>query len=512
MTGQSQGAATPASLVVVVTSPEPAACEQRVLQRLQGSGVCRVVVRDVDAMGDPASSDAAYALARVLPAKAAVTAIVDLSGRLDTDWNRFAAEGVWQLRDVRGLPLGAPHHGLATLANAEGIRLHLVAWTSTLATLVDTASGFAEPREPVSPERLARLASALVVGALCEIRALGSLAARPPWQVAPHPPTAWERLAWRLRALAVHAGLQLKGFLLVEQWMVGVVDMPFCDAVRARRLPVHWLGERETSRCWADPFGNPGRPDEIYCEEVDLRSGLGRIVSMKLDELDQPTGTEPVDLGLTGHQSFPYLFRHDGALYCVAESSESRRCVLNRQDADGQWQQVCVLLEDMPVVDPTVFVHEGRFWLAYTDVSMGQFDNLCLCHADNLLGPWRPHPQNPVKFDHWSARAAGSVVRDGDRLLRVAQVCRSGYGQAVAVNRIVACTPEYYREEVIGVVSPAGDRVNPDGLHTMSAWGDRVLVDGKRHVLNADVLWHRVKARLARAMGGRLVKLRRRSA
>ncbi|WP_230625764.1 hypothetical protein [Cupriavidus necator] len=502
MSCQFPEAAAPQSLVIVivVTSQEPAGWEESVVQRLQASGASRIIVRAPDAMRMPGNFRGASDGAHAQQVPGPVTAIVDLTGELDTGWRGHAVEGVWRLCDGRGLPLGDPHHGLETRANGAGIVLELVALKDSAVFLVDTARGYAEPCEKVPVERLAIMGASLLDGALREIRALGGLAGRAAWQGRRVRPTAGQRLLWRTRALASHAAIQLKGFLLVEQWMVGLVDMTFTEAVRAQRLPVRWLGTRMSSHCWADPFGVPGRPDEIYCEELDLRQGLGRIVRLKLDAHDVPSCAGPVDLGLPGHLSFPYLFRHDGALYCVAESSQSRRCVLNRQDEAGGWQQVAVLLEDVAAVDPTIFEHDGRFWLLYTDVAMGQFDNVCLCYADNLLGPWQPHAQNPVRFDNGSARAAGSVVRDAGQLLRVAQVCKSGYGQAIAVNRIVHCTPEFYREETVGGVSPTGDRLNPDGLHTMSDWGDRIVVDGKRHLFHAGLLWHRIVTRAARAL------------
>ncbi|WP_239477789.1 glucosamine inositolphosphorylceramide transferase family protein [Cupriavidus oxalaticus] len=509
MSGQFPEAAAPQGLVIVVavTANEPAGWEASVIQRLRASGTSRIVVRAPDAMRLPGKAGGASG---GVPAQqeqqeqqacGPVTAIVDLTGELDTGWCGHAVEGVWRLCDGRGLPPGDPYHGLETHANGAGIVLELVAWKDAGVFLVDTARGYAEPCEKIPRERLAVMGASLLDGALREIRALGGLAGRAAWQGKRRArPAAWQRLLWRTRALAAHAAIQLKGFLLVEHWMIGLVDMTFAEAVRAQQLPVRWLGTRTSSHCWADPFGVPGRPDEIYCEEVDLREGLGRIVRLKLGAHDVPTGAGQVDLGLPGHLSFPYLFRHDGALYCVAESSQSRRCVLNRQDEAGGWQQVAVLLEDVAAVDPTIFEHDGRFWLLYTDVAMGQFDNVCLCHADNLLGPWQPHAQNPVRFDNMSARAAGSVVRDAGQLLRVAQVCKSGYGQAIAVNRIVHCTPEFYREETVGCVMPDGDRLNPDGLHTLSDWGDRVVVDGKRHLFDAGLLWHRILTRAGRAL------------
>ncbi len=484
-------------LVFVLDSRDPASWEQQLVSRLRASGLCETLVSDVTM---PELSCAAPTGRAGEPPKARqVTAIVDLTGRLDAAWQGHAVEGVWRLCDGRGVVLGDGQHGLETIAAAVGVRLHLVASTESATTLVDSAGAYVDPGEQVSPQRLCMYAGTLLLCAVREISVLGALEPRPIWKAEGQRANAVQRLVWKARGQGNRLLRLMRGFLLVEQWMVGVVDMQFTEAVRLQHLPIRWIGKRVSSHCWADPFGVPGCKDEIYCEEFDFKRNTGRIVKLKLNGYVVPDRPQDVDFGLPGHLSYPYLFRHAGALYCVAESGQSRRCVLSRQDECGCWTQVVVLLDDAEVADPTIFRHGGYFWLAYTDGSLGAFDNLCLCYASDLLGPWHVHPQNPVKFDHCSSRSAGSVIKDGDQLLRVAQVCKSRYGQAVSVNRILHCTPEFYREEVIRIVSPGRDKLNPHGLHTMSEWGDRILVDGKRHVVNFWVVARRIASRIARA-------------
>jgi len=289
---------------------------------------------------------------------------------------------------------------------------------------------------------------------------------------------------------------RLGRIFLVEQWMLGIVDMPLGKVLRMDRPPVRWIGKRVRSHYLADPFGVPGSSDELYCEEFDNKTNLGRIVKLKLDRTGQPGSPKPVALGLPGHMSYPCLFEFDGKLYCVAESAQSGRCVLNRLGDDGLWKYVTELLSGVAAADPTLFRHDERFWLAYTDVARGRFDNLCLSYASDLHGPWHAHPQNPVKIDHRSSRPGGSVVVDDEQLFRIAQDCTSGYGQAVTVNRIRHCTPEFYREDAVRTISPNGDGMNPHGLHTMSAWGARTLVDGKRYGINWSVVGRKVMARV----------------
>jgi hypothetical protein len=468
--------------------PEQAPWQRQLVERIRTSGLCETVLLDPHAPAEKSAQE------RIL------TAIIDLSGRLDASLHHHPTEGIWRLCGERGVQLGDKDHGLASIASGMGARVCLVANNGGKDILIDHAAVYVEPYETISPQRFYSMAESLVLAALREIRALGQLEARAVWKPRGARPAFLQKKKWQMHRRVTYLTRRLKKILLVEQWMLGIIDMPMAEALHSEVLSIRWIGDRVPSYYWADPFGVPGCKEEIYCEEYDVKSGLGRIVKLKLDGDVVRGRPEPVDLGLPGHLSYPYLFRHADALYCVAESAQSRRCVLNRRNEQGTWTQVAVLLEHTPVADPTIFEHGGYFWLAYTDVSMGAFDNLCLLYASELVGPWHAHPQNPVKIDHLSARPAGSVIKDRDgQLMRVAQVCKSAYGQAIAVNRIRHCTPEFYREEVVRIVDPNGDSMNPHGLHTMTEWGDRTLVDGKRHAINLSVLVRKIASRFTSA-------------
>src|SRR5213596_456309 len=52
------------------------------------------------------------------------------------------------------------------------------------------------------------------------------------------------------------------------------------------------------------------------------------------------------------------------------------------------------------------------------------------------LGPWRPHPGNPVKVDVRSSRPAGGPFLFGGNLYRPAQDCSRTYGGGITINRV----------------------------------------------------------------------------
>lgn len=279
--------------------------------------------------------------------------------------------------------------------------------------------------------------------------------------------------------------------------MIGVVDRPIASVAASPSLTdIQWIGPRRTSRCLADPFGLPGASDRVYCEELRTFSREGAIKELTLRGT-RIASEQFVPLRVRGHASYPYLLVDEEQLYCIPETIASRRCSLYCLDPRRGWVLVANPVADgVAAADPTLFRWEGRYWLAYTDADDEAFSVLCLCYADRLAGPWRTHANNPVKIDHRSARPAGTpFVQDGF-LFRPAQDCSATYGGAITINRVTLCTPSAFREEVVGVLRPQLGGANPDGLHTLSAWGSRTLVDGKCHQVNAFALGGKFYRRL----------------
>jgi hypothetical protein len=103
-------------------------------------------------------------------------------------------------------------------------------------------------------------------------------------------------------------------------------------------------------------------------------------------------------------------------------------------------------------------------------------DELHLFHADDLLGDWRPHPRNPIKSDVRCARPAGRLYREGEALIRPAQIGVPLYGSGISLNRVLRLSLQDYAEEEVGRIVPqAGDRVL--GLHTLNRAGELSVID-----------------------------------
>lgn len=286
-----------------------------------------------------------------------------------------------------------------------------------------------------------------------------------------------------------------------EHWAVGMSPAPLDRIVGSGDLgPVCWLTSCSGSAYVADPFPWPGT-GRVLCEEMPRTGEVGRIIALAPCGLDLvPSGTI---LKEAWHHSYPCTFQDGTDVYMIAEATERGATMLYRLEPTGALTPACMVAPDRCLADPTLFAHDGLFWIACTDLDLGLHDNLCLLYADSLTGPWHSHRLLPVRFDVRGARPAGSVFRVDGHLFRPGQDCSSTYGAAITIHRIDVLTPCDYRETAVSELRPDPDGPYPHGLHTLSSDGARVWVDGKRHVVDWSALTRKLARRVWRGGGRR---------
>lgn len=104
-------------------------------------------------------------------------------------------------------------------------------------------------------------------------------------------------------------------------------------------------------------------------------------------------------------------------------------------------------------------------------------DALHLFQADTPMGPWRPHPANPIVVDPWRARMAGPLFQTAaGEWIRPAQLCGRRYGEAVVFHRVVEWSPTRYREEPFSMLS-AQAIPGAAGCHTYGRVGGFEVID-----------------------------------
>ncbi len=267
-----------------------------------------------------------------------------------------------------------------------------------------------------------------------------------------------------------------------QDWNIGIVDAPITAFADPHFDPeIRWLPDPPSGYFAADPFvfEKDGTPYILY-ERYRFSREHGHLAAFRLTA---DGGVEDCGRVLSAdtHLAYPYVFEWQGTLYCLPESAIGGELALYRVDGiPGTLSRVATLMPDVSAVDPTIFRHDERWWLAFTDVATGSNETLYLHHAETPLGPWTPHAQNPVKRDIGSARPAGTPFTCDGMLYRPAQDCSATYGGRIAMNRVTELTPDRFSEQTTHWIEPAAGGPRPHGLHTISGAGNLTVIDGKR--------------------------------
>jgi hypothetical protein len=287
----------------------------------------------------------------------------------------------------------------------------------------------------------------------------------------------WARLAWNwLRYKVANQR--------VDEWNVGLIREPQAAMLDPAFEPeIEWSAYRESGQMVADPFLIPSAdPPRLLVEEFNWSTEKGRISELRWPEApgQASTITPVIDEGL--HLSYPFILEHEGAMYAIPECADSNAILLYRLHPEsGTWRREQTLIDKVDAVDATVFQQGDTWWLMHSGRNGCAAWSLYLWLAPSLFGPWEPHAANPVKTDVSSSRPAGNVFWHEGALYRPAQDGRTSYGGAMCINRIDELTKEAFREMVVRRIQPDANGPYPDGIHTLSGFGEWSVVDAKKH-------------------------------
>lgn len=313
-------------------------------------------------------------------------------------------------------------------------------------------------------------------------------------------PSGRQLLVFILRLLTARIRAKFEWLFLREQWCVGYINQPIHTLLGSTTVKdVRWLLNREVDRYFADPFGiSDGNEITILAEEYPKASRRGRISSFTVRD-DVVTRGPEVVLSLGGHLSYPFLFQYEGETYCIPECSELGEVALYRATGFPRaWNKVKTLIHGVPLLDPTIFKYDGRWWMFACGIELGGCTNLYIWHAIDPLSDWIPHCGNPVKSDVGTSRPAGTPFFHDGQLYRPAQDCSVTYGGGVVLNHITRLSEHEFEEEVVTRLKPENPGLFAEGLHTLAALGNRTLVDGKTYIFSIGRCWEVLRAKIWR--------------
>jgi hypothetical protein len=292
-------------------------------------------------------------------------------------------------------------------------------------------------------------------------------------------PGNWDALGYLLRHIGSTSDQQGRQHAPQDEWNIGVLYQPIGALLEPKpSLNVRWLPAPGQGQYRQGPCGYmaDGQLNVLY-GKFDTRTGKSEISRLR-PKRDNVLKRSRTMLAGEHALSHPFSVRHDGRWFVVPESASGRVDLYEVDTANEALDLVCTLL-DVPLCSPTVFQHDGRWWLMGTrapweDVALHAY------HAPSLTGPWTPHARDPLKVDVRSARPAGTPFIHNGQLYRPAMDNRLSHGGRIALMRVEELSPTAFREELVRTIGPIKGSAWSHGTGTISAVGDLTLVDGKR--------------------------------
>ena len=179
------------------------------------------------------------------------------------------------------------------------------------------------------------------------------------------------------------------------------------------------------------------------------------------------------------HLSYPFVFEYEGDVFMIPETGENKTIEMYRcTEFPDKWELDTELFKDIDAADTTLYQQDGTWWMftSIVEKELLNRDSCFLFSADNPRGPWKPHPQNPIKRDVTNSRMAGNLFTRDGKLYRPAQDCGERYGVGMKINEIVELNEQRYEEKVIAEITPDWDPL-VIGTHSINQVGRLTVID-----------------------------------
>lgn len=263
-------------------------------------------------------------------------------------------------------------------------------------------------------------------------------------------------------------------------WNIGFVEKSISDILAGpdNRLIIHWLKHDFKDHFFADPFLLPKCNDyiEVLVEDFPYYNKKGIIALLVIDQnynlIEKRTICEQ-----PYHQSYPFVFHHEGKTYVVPEASKSGSLWIYELNTRHDALINRKLLINEPLLDPTLCKIGEYWWLFCTKRGKKANQNLYVYYSNSPLGPYNLICNSPLKSDLSSSRPAGCMVEVNGKYYRTAQVCSHSYGEGIAVCIIDDISTTSFSEHQQKTIAP-DMFFYPHGLHTLNYTDGLCVVDG----------------------------------
>ena len=241
-------------------------------------------------------------------------------------------------------------------------------------------------------------------------------------------------------------------------------DDPFRSALSTQHGNIPEIDAKYTF--YADPFYSIDGT-KIRLEALNKTNGLGEII-----EVNSETLAVENSLLRGAHFSFPFPISHKLEEFIAPETGSHSPPFLLNLSTGNKINISFVDDTEVRLVDISIFHHNNIFFL-FASKTQSSLDCLYLFSSKNLEGPYASHPSNPIVIDPSCARMAGKIFSLDGQLYRFGQNNSYGYGDKIAVQKIILLSEHSYSEEYFKEIFFS----DASGPHTIDFFQNDVIYD-----------------------------------
>jgi hypothetical protein len=292
-----------------------------------------------------------------------------------------------------------------------------------------------------------------------------------------------------------------------KKWIIGIFRGDINKIIRSKVFDpdIKWLSTRSYNTFFADPFILGLKDDnlEILLEEFNFKTDHGKISLLKLDKSFKQVNRK-VLLDTGSHLSYPFIFKDSNKTYIFPEAGKSGKFSCYEYDPINQSIKFVRDILDIPLLDATILKRDGKFWVIGSLGDNIKGYSLYIYFSNNLFGPYKAHPGNPVKSRLDGVRSAGSFIEVDGIIYRPAQNCANVYGESITIFKITELSEINFNEEFhmnIRINDSNSSNYGMHTIHTINAIDDIIMVDGIKWTFSPIIqtknfLLRRMKAKL----------------
>jgi len=273
--------------------------------------------------------------------------------------------------------------------------------------------------------------------------------------------------------------------LFFKKWIFGICTCDIKDVIRTKTFDpdIKWLFKNSYHRFYADPFLLESKDGHIniLLEDFTFGEKYGKIAAMTFDK-NLKKLNHKVLLDTKSHLSYPFVFTENNKTYVFPESSQAGNLACYEYDRVNETFTFVKNILDLALLDATIIKHENKYWIFGAVGETRKDYKLHVFFSENLLGPYAPHPGNPVAGGLDGTRSAGNFIEVDGVIYRPTQNCKNLYGESITINKLTAFNEKKVTEEPYMTIKiNRKNRFNKgvQTIHTINVMGDLIAVDGK---------------------------------